>query len=262
MLRPEASAQGGAATGAAWPLPERRECKYALDPAAVDPVRAFIHPFVEPDPYAAQRPGNRYPVCSLYLDTPALTLYGQTLQGQKNRYKLRVRSYSDDPGEPVFWEVKRRIDGLVLKRRTCVGRNTARALLDGRPHGNGDPVADEFLSLVAGAAARPTLRVRYQREAYESRGPDPVRLTFDTQLAYAQAVDLIPEHNGSGWRPAPLRATILEIKFTDRFPRWVLELLRSFCLGRQSLPKYCLSLSTAIRAGDYEPGTPCELLEL
>ena len=262
MLRPDLAAQRGTAALAARPFVGRQECKYILDPMAVDAVRAFIHPFVKPDPHAAQQPGKRYPVCSLYLDTTALTLYGQTLQGEKNRYKLRVRSYSDNPAEPVYLEVKRRIDRVVLKRRACVGRDTARALLEGRSHGNGDPAAAEFLSLAAAARARPTLRVRYQREAYESRGSDPVRLTFDTQLAYARALDLIPEHNGSEWRSTPLRATILEIKFTDQFPRWVLDLLRSFCLGRRSVPKYCFALSTAIRARDYEPGAPCALLEL
>ena len=99
----------------------RFECKYRISPLHAPQVRRFIEPFMRPDPYAARRPGFRYPICSLYLDTDNLALYGQTVAGEKDRYKLRVRSYSDDPAAPLFMEVKHKSNkGLVEKYRTRV----------------------------------------------------------------------------------------------------------------------------------------------
>ena len=47
-------------------------------------------PFTEPDNFAALCKGYRYPICSLYLDSPDLALYRQTVAGEKDRFKLRV----------------------------------------------------------------------------------------------------------------------------------------------------------------------------
>ena len=78
-------------------LASRYECKYQISPMVVSALREFIQPFMRPDPFAALREDNRYPICSLYLDSEDLVLYQQTVGGHKNRFKLRVRSYSDDP---------------------------------------------------------------------------------------------------------------------------------------------------------------------
>ena len=110
-------------------LSSRYECKYLVSPMIVPQIRQFIAPFMQPDHYAAMREGYRYPICSLYLDSDDLALYHQTVSGEKNRFKLRVRSYSDDPERAVFFEVKRKINNIVQKRRARVTREQARVLL-------------------------------------------------------------------------------------------------------------------------------------
>jgi hypothetical protein len=239
------------------PPSPRYECKYLVPNDRVEPIRSYIRPFVRLDPFAASRGLVRYAVCSLYLDTDDLRLYRHSLHGLRNRYKLRIRSYSDDPSEPVFLEVKRRVDGIVLKCRAAIDRGCLPRALAGVP---GDPdrprsvhasALSEFAHLALAAGCRPMMRVRYRREAYESRAGDPVRVTFDTDLCHA----LTPRHdvslNGRGWRPSPLPETILEVKFTDRFPSWVRDLLRAFDLQRVSLPKYGLSMTRALEEGRY-----------
>jgi hypothetical protein len=242
---------GGDGNGA---LQSRYECKYLVTPSVASDIRQFISPFMVPDTYDVG--GHGYPICSLYLDTLDLHLYRQTVAGEKNRFKLRVRSYSDDPSTPVFLEVKRRVNDVVLKRRTKLARTEVSALVcdgdsawtDARTR---DVVADleSFAGHVSVAAARPFLRVKYVRQAYQSIGGDPLRVTLDTNVQWCPTLDAKLSMGGEGWIPTSLPGPILEIKFTERYPAWIGEMIRVFGLHRQSVPKYVLSVDGYFAGG-------------
>ena len=89
----------------------RFEFKYIVSEPCAAAVRDFVRSYLEPDPYADPEQGNSYQLSSLYLDTPDLSLYRQTVTGQKNRFKLRIRFYDDNPGSPTLLELKRRVNG-------------------------------------------------------------------------------------------------------------------------------------------------------
>src|SRR5688572_32254621 len=92
----------------------RYELKYIIDESQARYLRALIKGYTEPDEHMGD-PGSAsawgYPVRSLYLDNPSLELCRQTMQGIKNRYKLRIRFYDEQPTSPVFLEIKQRING-------------------------------------------------------------------------------------------------------------------------------------------------------
>jgi len=242
---------GRGLTGAESVLRSRYECKYLVSPEIADEIRRFLQPFMAPDTYARRHAGYRYPICSLYFDTLGLHLYRQTAAGEKNRFKLRVRSYSDDQQTPVFLEVKRRVNDVILKRRARLPRESARAMLEKGSSpwvdgGAGNLLVDleSFNWLVTAAAARPFLRVRYIREAYEALGGDPLRITLDTDIAWLPTSTADFNMGAEGWIPTPVPGTVLEIKFTDRYPAWVGEMIRAFSLQRQSVAKYVLSVDS------------------
>ena len=108
---------------------ERFESKYLLTEAQAQAVRRFVRPYVESDSHASRRPDNGYPIASLYLDTPDLRLQRETLEGQRNRYKLRVRAYTDDASAPVFLEIKRRNNQVIQKQRCPARRADVTRLL-------------------------------------------------------------------------------------------------------------------------------------
>lgn len=227
----------------------RYECKYLVSPPIASEIRRFISPFMVPDRYARDRAGYRYPISSLYLDTDDLHLYWQTVAGELNRFKLRARSYSDDPASPIFLEVKRRVNDVIIKRRVKLERGDALAVLTNpgawrRKAATRDLIADLacFAGHVDVSKAKPFLRVRYEREAYESMHGDPLRLTLDTDVAWHPTARVDLGMNGSGWLPTPMPGLILEIKFTDTRPSWVGEMIRTFDLYRQSVAKYVLSV--------------------
>jgi len=149
------------------------------------------------------------------------------------------------------------VDGMIIKRRCRVSRERGAAILSGAapPCCSLEPEfsaeLDEFLTLKA-AGARPVLRVKYEREAYEAAGPEPVRVTLDTELFHAVTSTHDLSHNGPGWRRTPVGGTILEIKFTERFPSWIGRLVHAFGLEKLSMAKYCQSVLCAVREGRYQ----------
>ena len=231
-------------------IPSRYECKYLVSQAVLRDVRSFISPFMRPDAFARARDGYRYSISSLYLDTNDLHLYRQTVHGEKDRFKLRVRSYSDDPDQSVFLEVKRRVDQVILKRRAKLTRRDAIAFLNGDRHAGADRAARgliDDMACFAGHAdlwgARPFLRVKYLREAYESVDGDPLRVTIDTDVAWQPTLEPDLRMGGDGWIPTAVPTPILEIKFTDRYPAWVAEMIRVLNLNKESVAKYVLSVN-------------------
>ena len=235
----------------------RFECKYLVSPMLVPEIREFLYPFVQPDRFAALREGYRYPVCSLYLDTEDLRLYQQVVGGEKKRFKLRARTYSDAPSAPVFLEVKRKINNIVRKRRARVERQEAQSILADSSRGFFAPVAsgqlasdfDYFVEHTRLTEARPLIKVRYLREAYESRGGDPVRITIDTDLTHAVALDGDIGHEHGRWVSSSLTEHIIEIKFTDRYPTWIHDLVQMFGLNQRAVPKYAMSVEHMLVAG-------------
>ena len=84
----------------------RFEFKYLIDEPTAADIRRFVLHHIEPDKHTVGREGIGYPVHSLYLDSTDFFTCRATLHGEKNRFKLRVRFYDDNPDSPVFLEIK------------------------------------------------------------------------------------------------------------------------------------------------------------
>lgn len=71
------------------------------------------------DPYAKNLPNHSYIIRSLYYDSAGLDSYYQKIAGVRTRKKLRIRFYEPDlkPQTPVFLEIKRKYDTVVVKDR-------------------------------------------------------------------------------------------------------------------------------------------------
>ena len=93
------------------------------------------------------------------------------------------------------------------------------------------------------------VRVRYLREAYQGRGNEPVRITIDTDLSHAVTLDATLDHGSGHWTETPLNGTIVEVKFTERYPGWVQDFIRGFGLTQRAVPKYVLSIDHMMLEG-------------
>ena len=234
----------------------RFEMKYLIDEIRAAGIVRYIRPFLQPDRYSKLQRGGMYPIVSLYLDSPELQLCRESLTGQKNRFKLRIRSYTDEPEYPRFFEIKRRINQVILKSRARVTDGDVPLLLKGRslpPQGysTDEKALNQFQLYVASIHAGPMVLIRYMRQAFEGTSEDRVRVTFDRELCYKVTHEPYVRLGGSGWQHHALTTgyTILEIKFTGRYPAWLTRLVRDFELEVTPVSKYATSLTQACRLG-------------
>lgn len=226
----------------------RHECKFVVPEATAQRVVRAVQPFVAPDPYAAASPTHSYPVVSLYLDDARRSLYGETVEGLSQRYKLRVRAYAAADDAPLFLEVKRRHDKVVQKLRCPLPRPFLADALAGAPlelpgaSTQKRASLGEFQRLLLLRRAAPTAIVRYERQAYAGLDDPEVRVTVDRRLC-AMPMDR-PELpvDGPGFQPVPMPGVILELKFTDRMPAWMHGVIVANDLRRVSCSKYCNAL--------------------
>jgi SPX domain protein involved in polyphosphate accumulation len=190
----------------------------------------------------------------LYLDSPNLTLCKETLTGKKNRFKLRIRGYNDDPAYPKFFEIKRRLNTVIVKDRQRVKHSDVERLLSGGPlpehyYSTEQEPLKQFLFYARIINAGPLVLVRYIRRAYEDDSENRVRVTFDRKLGFKMCDQPRVTLNSPGWQRHPINDVILEIKFTSRFPAWLTHLVRCLELQQQSFSKYanCVCGASAMK---------------
>jgi hypothetical protein len=170
----------------------RFELKYLISENTAQRLRDFVRCYLSMDEFSVGRPNYSYPVHSLYLDSDSLEIYWRTVNGDKNRFKLRLRYYSDNADTPVFFEIKRRMKDVILKQRGGVRQSAVPLLLNGQlpeekhmiTKDPGSLVAvQRFQSLMMQLNAKPKSHIFYQREAYVADN-DEVRVTMDRDVRF------------------------------------------------------------------------------
>jgi len=229
---------------------QRFELKYLITEDSALMVRDFVRSYLDFDEYSVGKPNYSYPVHSLYLDSDTLQLYWETINGNKNRYKLRLRYYSTHADAPVFFEIKRRVNNCIMKQRGGVRQECVPLLLKGhlpQPEHlvskapNQLVALQNFCHLTHMIQAKPKVHIFYMREAYVS-DDDQVRVTIDRKvygapnLNYSITTEM---HDPNLCFP---NQVILELKFTNRFPDWFRELVRVFGVMQCGAAKYCESV--------------------
>ncbi|MHC4694948.1 MAG: VTC domain-containing protein, partial [Planctomycetota bacterium] len=181
----------------------RHEIKYRISESKAAAIEQFIRPYLQLDRYSKLRRDRSYPIVSLYLDAENMLLCKQTLRGHKNRFKLRIRSYTDEPGYPRFFEIKRRMNTIIIKNRARVRDQDVVPLLAGstlppQEYSTDEKTLNQFQLYMKSINAKPKVLIRYLRQAYEDTSHNRVRVTFDRELCYN--VTKLPEVllNGQG----------------------------------------------------------------
>lgn len=235
----------------------RLEYKYLVPLEALSRLRQVLSPFVEVDIYA-QNEAKEYTVHSVYLDTFSLDYYYQKQAGVQHRKKIRVRGYNDENRDsPVFLEVKRKNNMVISKHRAPLLFKHIKDLFANGDveqyvlNGDGAPDAVEdarrFFYHVYRHSLRPTILIRYEREAFFGKFNSSLRITFDKNIRsspYPALEDLFREN---GTVCSLSGHFVLEVKFHDTIlsiPSWLESILEEFHLERRALSKYTICLDT------------------
>jgi SPX domain protein involved in polyphosphate accumulation len=236
----------------------RRELKYRITEVKARTGARYIMAYIKPDRYSIKCKDYAYPISSLYFDSDNLHLCNETIQGKKNRFKLRIRCYDEDIESPCFFEIKRRINNIILKDRAKLSKK----LLQKAVHENyvqtslckrEQDTLRQFQFYLQILRARPIIIVRYMRQAFEENAVNRVRITFDRRLSFNAANHTEITLNGTGWQDVPINFVILEIKFTNKYPLWLSKMVKIFDLNQSAMSKYVSSVEQFYRLGFYAP---------
>ncbi|MCB0519217.1 MAG: polyphosphate polymerase domain-containing protein [Lewinellaceae bacterium] len=250
----------------------RYEYKYIVPNEQLGRLKQLFSPYLELDGHAAKS-GGEYTVRSIYFDTPQMECYQQKIEGVKYRDKVRLRGYDEgSPGATVFFEIKKKMGGPLLKHRSALMFESANRLLENsqpletidfgdKGGGKARENASRFLYNLHARKMQPVVTVIYDREPFHALARDKdnnLRITFDKNLrAVAQPATsgLFDEPH---IHPANKGHFILEIKFNRYLPSWVCAIVNSLGLKKTPASKYvmCIEALPDLRQLKYQLKIP------
>ena len=235
----------------------RYELKYRIRESKARAIAQYVQSYIPPDKYARKCRGHEYPLSSLYLDSDNLHLCNETIQGKTNRFKLRIRCYDDKPESMCFFEIKRRANTVILKDRARLPKSQIKNALGGTIttplYKKDEATVNQFRLYVRSLCARPVVMVRYIRQAFEGDSSNRVRITFDRKLSFRTTKDLFVTTNGPDWHEVLMDFVVLEIKFTDRYPIWLSDMVKIFDLKQTAMSKYVSTVKESCNMGFCAP---------
>ncbi|MNH99609.1 VTC domain protein [compost metagenome] len=219
----------------------RYENKYLLDHAAYLKLYNDLLEYMEPDDYNKQH--EFYSITNLYYDTAHDSLIRSSLAKPKYKEKLRLRAYGvPDQDTKVYLEIKKKVFGLVNKRRTSLKLQEAYDFVatgvepEYREYMN-KQVIEEIKYFLSRYDLMPKVYLSYERKALFCKNNRDLRITFDTNIR-SRRYDLKLEHGTHGEYLMPQGQWLMEVKAEKTIPVWLAKMLSEHKMYRTSFSKY------------------------
>lgn len=197
---------------------------------------------MEPDKYC--RDGSFYGIYNIYFDDEHSSIINASLQKPKFKEKLRLRGYSfpKSGDETVFLELKRKINGIVTKRRAILPYNAAMAFVceNRRPVSesySANRMIDELEYFISRRKLYPAVFISYERIAMTDRLDPTLRITFDRNIL-TRRYDVDLSKGGGGEPLLDPDELVMEIKFIHAPPKWLCDELTKERVYMTGFSKY------------------------
>lgn len=219
----------------------RYETKYLLDDETYIQIRSKLHSHMVLDQYNVS--GKAYTISNIYYDTPDDYFIRTSLQKPKYKEKLRLRAYGVPTLQSqVFLEVKKKVCGLVNKRRSALRLEEAYEFLNSKlcpmPYGDMNPqILKELTYIIQRYPLEPKLYLAYDRIAYFDNQDGSLRVSFDTNIR-TRREDLRLELGDQGKLLLKPGIWLMEIKTPGAVPIWLCSLLSKYQIRAASFSKY------------------------
>ncbi|MBB3112836.1 SPX domain protein involved in polyphosphate accumulation [Paenibacillus phyllosphaerae] len=228
----------------------RYENKYLMDTKAFYNLYNRLTEYMEPD--AHNKDNKFYSISNLYFDTEHHTLIRNSLSKPKYKEKLRVRAYGvPAPDAKVYLELKKKVFGLVNKRRTALKLQEAYEFVrTGKPpafrEGMNKQVIAEIEYFLSRYELEPMTYLAYDRIAMFAKGNRDLRISFDTNIRHRR-YDLKLEAGDHGEQLMEKGQWLMEVKAEKTVPVWLARLLSEHEMYRTSFSKYGNEYKKSIR---------------
>lgn len=225
---------------------ERVERKFLLTPRQYEGLMRTLPEYMQADQYGEST------ILSLYLDTEDSLLIRRSLEKPVYKEKLRLRSYGvPREMDNVFLEVKKKVRGVVYKRRICLPLAQAmECLAQGSVPAVGGQIGREIAYMLRRYRLRPAVLLAYDRTAYAELEPSPnrLRITIDRDIRSRQT-DLDLRLGAAGELLLAPGMRLMEIKTAHAIPLWLCAALDQNEIRPTSFSKYGRVYEAHMRAG-------------
>lgn len=234
----------------------RYEMKYMLDSEQLERLIPMIIERVELDRNCSN--GLPYPINNIYFDTKDSYFIRHSLSQPDYKEKLRMRSYGmpQDGTGIVFVELKKKILGVVNKRRAIMTLDEAKSFVrtgkapSVQGYINGQVIA-EIENFLARNEVYPAAFVGYRRKAFTGLVEKDLRVTFDTDIITRRR-DLSLDVKPYGEQLLPEGKVLMEVKFSRAVPVWLASAMSECRIYKTSYSKYGCEYEKACREGSQE----------
>jgi len=220
----------------------RKEIKFLLDMEQYHGLMEVIGEYMNPDKYCVG--GKEYGIYNIYYDTPDDFLIRESLAKPYYKEKIRLRSYYSpaESDSPVFLEIKKKIGGIVTKRRVSMtlAESEEYFLTRKKPHSDKyitNQVFTELDAFLDHYPIAPKQYISYQREAFFGKDNKDFRLTFDRKLT-ERRYDLSLDCRSYGNFIIEKDQRLMEVKVSDSMPDWLVRKLSELKIYKTSFSKY------------------------
>lgn len=214
----------------------RHELKFQVTLMELEKIKYRLEPVLSYDSHQA---GDFYTVRSLYFDDIYDSCLFENESGVGSRAKYRIRIYNGNP-DLIHLEKKYKEREMTRKKREEVSREECQALIrEGEPGGHG-ALAKELAYRMQSKGMAPKCIVEYDRCAMVNEVGN-VRVTFDMNVrGCANPENFLDGPLEDCHYAMPPNMHILEIKYDELLPRYILQAADLNTLQRQAVSKYCL----------------------
>jgi len=227
---------------------QRFEFKYYLPKSKADKLIPALLSHMEWDPYIKDSGNNFYKVNSLYFDNDSFGCFWDKESGIADRKKLRFRFYGGTllPTSPVFLEIKRKKDALIIKDRIkleasdCCNKNLDIKLNQLFKNNEDNQFLNELIWFKKRNLMKPKLYISYDRSALVSKVDKKFRITFDYNIKTRLSKDF--NYNFNYLKDVYPDCVVLELKYNNILPLWFHAIIQKYQLQRFAFSKYCNSL--------------------
>ncbi len=208
----------------------RFEYKYQVPIALSEKLITELTEHLYLDKYCKEH--GSYRIVNHYIDTPNYDLIRKSISKPMYKQKLRIRTYKEtiEDDELIFFEIKKKYDGIVNKRRCQMTYNEAKKLmrdkcLDTVHDYTNQQILKELTTIIKQDNYEQKTTIIYDRIAFFDRNKD-LRISFDFNI-HSQNHTLLNSN-----------LTLMEIKTAGGMPLWLVQLLNKYNIRKKSFSKY------------------------
>lgn len=190
------------------------------------------------------RQGSYYTIFNIYYDTENSDIIRNSISHPYYKEKLRLRSYTvpKSPDETVFLEFKKKIGGIISKRRAALSLHEAEEFIrtGEKPVSAGyvnNIVFEEISQFLSRNKVSPKVFITYERMAFFVNGDRSTRITIDRNIR-TRRYNVALERGAAGDLLMENNPYLMEIKFSKAMPLWLTDILSELKIYHTSFSKY------------------------